>query len=76
LQETAGRTNVFISNNSWDYDGDASYDMAAASYDASVRDAVPEITGPQPLLYVFSAGNSGGAVGDWLGVHYVADRRI
>ena len=60
LQETAGRTNTFISNNSWDYDGDAQYDMAAASYDAAVRDAVPEITGPQPLLYVFSAGNSGG----------------
>jgi subtilisin-like proprotein convertase family protein len=60
LQETAGRTNVFISNNSWDYGGDAEYDMAAASYDAAVRDAVPEVTGPQPILYVFSAGNDGG----------------
>ncbi len=60
LQETAGRTNVFISNNSWVYDGDAQYDMAAASYDAAVRDAVPEVTGPQPLLYVFAAGNDGG----------------
>jgi subtilisin-like proprotein convertase family protein len=67
LQETAGRTNVFISNNSWDYEGDASYDMAAASYDASVRDAVPEITGPQPLLYVFAAGNSGSAATDGSG---------
>ena len=67
LQETAGRTNVFISNNSWDYDGDASYDMAAASYDASVRDAVPEVTGPQPLLFVFSSGNSGGGGSDGSG---------
>ena len=67
LQETAGRTNVFISNNSWDYDGDASYDMAAASYDAAVRDAVPEVTGPQPLLYVFSAGNGGGGGSDGSG---------
>jgi subtilisin-like proprotein convertase family protein len=67
LQETAGRTNVFISNNSWDYDGDASYDMAAASYDASVRDAVPEVTGPQPLLYVFAAGNSGSGATDGSG---------
>ena len=35
------------------------YDLAAASYDAAVRDALPEITGSQPVLFVFSAGNSG-----------------
>ena len=60
LQETAARTNAFISNNSWNYGGDFSYDLAAASYDAAVRDALPEVTGPQPALYVFSAGDSGG----------------
>jgi subtilisin-like proprotein convertase family protein len=67
MQETAARTNAFISNDSWVYDGDSQYDMAAASYDAAVRDAIPEVTGPQPLLYVFSAGNSGGAGTDGTG---------
>ena len=60
LQEQAARTNVFISNNSWNYGGAASYDIAAASYDAAVRDALPEVPGSQPILYVFSAGNDGG----------------
>ena len=59
LQEAAARTNALISNNSWNY-GDSSYDLAAASYDAAVRDALPEVTGSQPVLFVFSAGNSGG----------------
>jgi subtilisin-like proprotein convertase family protein len=56
LQEAAARTNAFISNNSWNY-GDAAYDIAAASYDAAVRDALPGLPGSHPLLYVFSAGN-------------------
>ena len=62
LQETAASTNVFISNNSWNYVGSDSqgYDLHAASYDAAVRDALPNIPGSQPLLYVFSAGNAGG----------------
>ena len=60
LQETASRTNAFISNNSWHYEFDSEYDLAAASYDAAVRDAQPGVTGSQPLLLVFSAGNSGG----------------
>ncbi|HWW00076.1 MAG TPA: S8 family serine peptidase [Candidatus Acidoferrum sp.] len=60
LQETAGRTNAVISNNSWTY-GVADYDLAAASYDAAVRDSVPEVTGSQSLVYVFPAGNGGGA---------------
>lgn len=60
MQEAAVRlTNALISNNSWTY-GDNSYDLAAASYDAAVRDAVPEATGPQPVLFVFAAGNDGG----------------
>ena len=59
LQETAARTNAVISNNSWNY-GVNSYDLAAASYDAAVRDALPEVSGSQPIIYVFDAGNSGG----------------
>jgi subtilisin-like proprotein convertase family protein len=64
LQQTAvGRTNVFISNNSWTY-GDADYDLAAACYDAAVRDALPLTPGSQPLVYVFPTGNAG-AVNVW-----------
>src|SRR6266487_1206365 len=67
LQQTAasnnfvglGRTNAIISNNSWSYTGAFEYNSASASYDAAVRDALPGRTGPQPVLYVFAAGNSG-----------------
>src|SRR6185295_8056460 len=59
LQENAARTNALISNNSWNYFGDSSYSMAAASYDAAVRDALPEVPGPQPMVFVFPAGNLG-----------------
>ncbi|HSY17994.1 MAG TPA: S8 family serine peptidase, partial [Candidatus Acidoferrales bacterium] len=59
MQETPANTNALISNNSWTY-GDNAYDLAAASYDAAVRDAIPEATGPQPVLFVFAAGNDGG----------------
>ena len=45
LQETAARTNAFISNNSWNYGDSSGYDIEAASYDAAVRDALPEVTG-------------------------------
>ena len=60
LQETAAKTNAIISNNSWHYFDDTEYDLAAASYDAAVRDALPGQTGSQPLLFVFAAGNNGG----------------
>ena len=59
LQEAAAQANALISNNSWNYGGDTAYDLAAASYDAAVRDALPEMTGSQPVLFVFSAGNDG-----------------
>jgi subtilisin-like proprotein convertase family protein len=59
LQEAAARTNSPVSNNSWNYGGSSSYDIAAASYDAAVRDALPEVSGSQPVLFVFSAGNAG-----------------
>jgi subtilisin family serine protease/subtilisin-like proprotein convertase family protein len=58
LQESAARTNALISNNSWNYNV-SDYDFAAASYDAAVRDALPEVPGSQPMLFVFSTGNAG-----------------
>ena len=64
LQEAAAQNNALISNNSWNYGGDYAYDLAAASYDAAVRDARPEVTGSQPVLFVFSAGNDGGGDND------------
>jgi subtilisin-like proprotein convertase family protein len=60
LQTAPALTNALISNNSWTYVGDNSYDLAAAGYDAAVRDALPTVTGSQPVLFVFAAGNDGG----------------
>ncbi len=59
LQAAAALTNALISNNSWNHDGDNTYDLDAASYDAATRDALPWVTGSQPVLFVFSAGNAG-----------------
>jgi len=79
LQEQPALAHALISNNSWgleyEYpDGtvvvDALYDLSAASYDAAVRDAVPEITGPQPVLFVFAAGNAGGGNDNGSGGYY------
>jgi hypothetical protein len=60
LQENASKTNALISNNSWTYRGNNTYSMASASYDAATRDAQPGVTGSQPMLFVFAAGNDGG----------------
>ena len=54
-----GRTNALISNNSWGFRNLREYNSSAASYDAAVRDALPELEGEQPILYVFAAGNDG-----------------
>ena len=59
LQQAVALSNAPICNNSWSYGG-GGYDTHAASFDAAVRDSVPGLTGPQPVCYVFSAGNSGG----------------
>jgi subtilisin-like proprotein convertase family protein len=67
LQEAAAQTNALISNNSWNF-GDSDYDIEAASYDAAVRDALPEVTGSQPVTFVFSAGNAGDGQDDGTGV--------
>ena len=67
LQETAASTNAFISNNSWHYANDNAYDLAAARYDAAVRDALPGVPGSQPLLFVFGAGNAGNGADDGSG---------
>ena len=58
LQSVAAATNALISNNSWG-NGDSYYDLAAASYDAATRDALPLLPGSQPVLFVFAAGNNG-----------------
>ncbi|MGA1235659.1 MAG: S8 family serine peptidase [Limisphaerales bacterium] len=54
-----GETNLLVSNNSWNYLDSYAYDVAAVSYDAASRDALPDVPGMQPVLFVFSAGNSG-----------------
>ncbi|PWU08582.1 MAG: hypothetical protein C5B50_29255, partial [Verrucomicrobia bacterium] len=63
LQQTAARYKAAISQNGWNYDAPA-YDISAASYDAAVRDSLPFQSGSQPVLYVFAAGNDGGAADD------------
>lgn len=64
LQAAAAETNALISNNSW-VNGDPDYDLEAASYDAATRDSLPFVTGSQPVLYVFAAGDNGnGGVAD------------
>jgi subtilisin family serine protease/subtilisin-like proprotein convertase family protein len=67
LQEAAAKTNALISDNSWNF-SDSDYDIEAASYDAAVRDALPEVTGSQPVLFVFAAGNAGNGNNDGSGV--------
>jgi subtilisin-like proprotein convertase family protein len=59
LQQAAAETNALISNNSWG-NGDESYDLEAANYDAATRDALPFVSGAQPVLFVFAAGDGGG----------------
>ena len=59
LQETAAKTNAFISNNSWGYGGASEYNSSSASFDAAARDALPRESGSQPVLFVFAAGNDG-----------------
>ena len=66
LLQTAAQQGAFISNNSWTY-GTSGYDLAAATYDAAVRDALPAAPGSQPLLLVFAAGNAGGGSDDGTG---------
>ena len=67
FQEAPARTNALISNNSWVNGGSYEYDLSAASYDAAVRDALPEVSGSQPVLFVFAAGNDGGGSDDGAG---------
>ncbi|MFO1476928.1 MAG: S8 family serine peptidase [Verrucomicrobiota bacterium] len=66
MQQNAARTNARISNNSWTY-ASSDYDIDAASYDAAVRDALPDNTGSQPVLFVFAGGNNGTGSDDGTG---------
>ncbi len=63
LQQTAATNGALVSNNSWGFGGDFDYDLAAASYDAATRDALPFITAPQAVAFVFSAGDEGNTAG-------------
>jgi subtilisin family serine protease/subtilisin-like proprotein convertase family protein len=65
--DTLKRTNTLISNNSWNYANSTDYDSQAARYDAATRDALPDATGSQPVLYVFAAGNQGNGDEDGTG---------
>lgn len=67
LQEMASKTNALICNNSWGYESVIDYNMSSASYDAATRDAQTEVSGSQPLLFVFAAGNSGDGMDDGTG---------
>ncbi len=58
LLSNAARTNISISCNPWGYNI-PDYDIAAAIYDAGVRDARPEMPGDQQMNIVFPAGNDG-----------------
>ncbi|WP_295392861.1 S8 family serine peptidase [uncultured Thiodictyon sp.] len=54
---------ALISSNSWGCDFCAgTYDASSQAYDSGVRDADPSTAGNQPMVYVFSAGNSGPTV--------------
>ncbi|MEI9863673.1 MAG: S8 family serine peptidase [Limisphaerales bacterium] len=64
MQETPARTNALISNNSWTYVGDNTYNLAGGELRRAVRDALPLVTGSQPVLFVFAAGNDGGGNDD------------
>ncbi|HEY1171275.1 MAG TPA: putative Ig domain-containing protein [Verrucomicrobiae bacterium] len=52
-------TNTLIANNSWGYEESFEYDSSSAIFDAATRDAIPAMSGSQPVLYVFAAGNDG-----------------
>ena len=53
-----------ISSNSWGCgDCAGSYDVSSQAYDMGVRDADPDEPGNQPLIFIFSAGNSGPSAG-------------
>ncbi len=67
LQESASKSNAVICHNSWGNPGRYGYTMASASYDAATRDAQPDTTGSQPLLFVFAAGNDGSGGNDGTG---------
>jgi subtilisin-like proprotein convertase family protein/subtilisin family serine protease len=64
LQAQTATNGARISNNSWGYLGAYDYTFAAASWDAAVRDSIPNQTGPQSVAYVFSAGNDGFGLDD------------
>lgn len=59
LTHDAVRSGAVIGSNSWGEDVQGRYDLAAARFDALVRDADAETPGEQPFILEFSAGNAG-----------------
>jgi hypothetical protein len=52
-------SNARISSNSWGANSAGAYTATSQAYDALVRDAQTGVAGNQPMIVVFSAGNSG-----------------
>jgi len=59
LAKDAQDAGVIISNNSWGAPVGGAYNANSAEFDLLTRDADPTEPGHQPIIYFFSAGNSG-----------------
>lgn len=59
LTRDAVRSGAYVANNSWGDANQGRYDLAAAEFDALVRDADAITPGNQEYILEFSAGNSG-----------------
>src|SRR5205814_2311361 len=59
LTHDAVRAGAVIGSNSWSDDVQGRYNLAAAEFDALVRDADADTPGEQPYILEFSAGNAG-----------------
>lgn len=57
--QSNSRSGAKISSNSWGAAVNGIYTASAQAYDVGVRDADPGTAGAQPMIYLFSAGNSG-----------------
>lgn len=59
LAKRAQDAGAIFSNNSWGANVNGEYDSQAAEFDALTRDSDLQQPGNQPMVYFFSAGNSG-----------------
>ncbi len=63
LAKNAQDAGALFSSNSWGESVEGRYTAESAEFDALTRDADVSESGPQPMTYVFAAGNSGFAAG-------------